>query len=271
MYKRQVLARRAIMLKLLLKEADQAREEVAQAREEVGEEVAAPKRTLEDKAACYIQAGWRAHIFHGAHIQWRTPIPWLAQLIQWLAQLGTGRQSTYWRASQAYWAKPEDHGNRSARAALTMYFVAFARNVEARAEWHDCQPGASIEYEYKEAKEAESKASASAGDASKFFYWLRSPHPVCDSYILQPRLKWGPIALPGAPPPKEPKGNASKERAFAQYYVSNFIPWTAWDPPRLDYDWWHTAACVRGRVVSKRYLAAVTAVSFVPLFPLCAV
>ena len=27
-----------------------------------------------------------------------------------------------------------------------------------------------------------------------------------------------------------------------------------------------TAACVRGRVVAKRYLAAVTAVSFVPYF-----
>ena len=37
-------------------------------------------------------------------------------------------------------------------------------------------------------------------------YWLRPPHPLHDTYAILPRTKWGVLALPGAPPPKEPSG-----------------------------------------------------------------
>jgi hypothetical protein len=77
-------------------------------------------------------------------------------------------------------------------------------------------------------------------------YRLRPLHPLHDTYAILPRTKWGVLALPGAPPPKEPsdgldlttrKGKA-RARNVALYYVSNFTPWSAFEPPTLEHDAW---------------------------------
>ena len=77
-------------------------------------------------------------------------------------------------------------------------------------------------------------------------YWLRPPHPLHDKYAILPRTKWGVLAFPGAPPPKEPssgldlttrKGKA-RARNVALFYVSNFTPWSAFEPPTLEHDAW---------------------------------
>ena len=77
-------------------------------------------------------------------------------------------------------------------------------------------------------------------------YWLRPPHPLHDTYAILPRTKWGVLALPGAPPPKEPSGGLdlttrkgkARARNVALYYVSNFTSWSAFEPPTLEHDKW---------------------------------
>ena len=41
-------------------------------------------------------------------------------------------------------------------------------------------------------------------------YWLRRPHPLRAEYAIVPRTKWGVVALPGAPPPKEASDGPGK-------------------------------------------------------------
>ena len=77
-------------------------------------------------------------------------------------------------------------------------------------------------------------------------YWLRPPHPLHHKYAILPRTKWGVLALPGAPPPKEPSGGLdlttrkgkARARNVALYFVSNFTPWSAFEPPTLEHDEW---------------------------------
>ena len=77
-------------------------------------------------------------------------------------------------------------------------------------------------------------------------YWLYPPHPLHDTYAILPRTKWGVLALPGAPPPTEPSGGVdlttckgrARARNVAFYYMSNFTPWSAFEPPTLEYEAW---------------------------------
>ena len=79
-------------------------------------------------------------------------------------------------------------------------------------------------------------------------YWLRRPHPLRAEYAIGPRTKWGVVALPGAPPPKEAsdgpgKGSGPKakvrERNVAKYFLSNFTTWTAWERPGEHVQRWY--------------------------------
>ena len=79
-------------------------------------------------------------------------------------------------------------------------------------------------------------------------YWLRRPHPLRAEYAIVPRTKWGVVALPGAPPPKEAsdgpgKGSGPKakvrERNVAKYFLSNFTTWTAWERPGEHVQRWY--------------------------------
>ena len=76
-------------------------------------------------------------------------------------------------------------------------------------------------------------------------YLLREPHKLHDSHILVRRAKWGVPALAGKPPPNEPdpdkpntRARRDARRAFARYYCSIFVPWTAWSAPALTYQSW---------------------------------
>ena len=90
---------------------------------------------------------------------------------------------------------------------------------------------------------------------------LREPHPLASTYLIFCRSKWGVPALAGRPPPSLPAAaddvSAEKRRkgeaAFARYFVSNLVPWSAWNPPQLTFDRWcehveelETAACLHG-------------------------
>ena len=74
---------------------------------------------------------------------------------------------------------------------------------------------------------------------------LRWPHLLFNSHIIVARAKWGVPALVGAPPPREPSANGMDTRArqtgrrtFARYMIANFVPWSAWWPPQLEFrDW----------------------------------
>ena len=78
------------------------------------------------------------------------------------------------------------------------------------------------------------------------WYFLRAPHPLHDQYAIVARTKWGVLALPGKPPPKEPTGGFDetcpkarvRARNVARFYVANFTAWSAFKPPKLDYDTW---------------------------------
>ena len=78
------------------------------------------------------------------------------------------------------------------------------------------------------------------------WYFLRAPHPLHEQYVVVPKTKWGVLALPGKPPPKEPTGGfdeacpkaRARARNVARYYVANFTAWSAFEPPKLDYGTW---------------------------------
>ena len=71
---------------------------------------------------------------------------------------------------------------------------------------------------------------------------LMPPHPLHDSHILVPREKLGIPAFAGTPPPTDTSfiGPAAvqKRKRYAEFFVSNFIPWSATQPPILSYDTW---------------------------------
>jgi hypothetical protein len=75
-------------------------------------------------------------------------------------------------------------------------------------------------------------------------FLLMPPHPLHTSHILVPRAKLGIPAFAGTPPPSDTASeiiNASitrKRRRYADFFVSNFIPWSATHPPILSYSTW---------------------------------
>ena len=85
-------------------------------------------------------------------------------------------------------------------------------------------------------------------------YVLREPHPLASNYIIFRRSKWGVPALAGRPPPSLPsvptgraptlsvglRARRKKEAAFARYFVSNLVPWSAWNKPALTLENWRT-------------------------------
>ena len=76
-------------------------------------------------------------------------------------------------------------------------------------------------------------------------FLLMAPHPLHTSHILVPRAKIGIPAFAGAPPPSDTSllldtaKNAKKKRRFADFYVSNFIPWSSTHPPILSFAIWN--------------------------------
>ena len=57
------------------------------------------------------------------------------------------------------------------------------------------------------------------------------------------RHKWGAPALCGADPPKEPANTSTRQgkrdaQAYARFFVANYVPWSAAEPPSLDYASW---------------------------------
>jgi hypothetical protein len=75
-------------------------------------------------------------------------------------------------------------------------------------------------------------------------YLLMAPHPLHSSHILVPRAKIGVPAFAGAAPPTDASsillGLAAKQKRkrYAAFFVSNFVPWSAAQPPVLSYDVW---------------------------------
>jgi hypothetical protein len=95
-------------------------------------------------------------------------------------------------------------------------------------------------------------------------FLLKAPHPLHTSHILVPRIKLGIPAFTGAPPPGDPSSSLMdctadpammlKRRRFAEFFVSNFTPWSATRPPVLCYETWidhvrvlEYEACLRRR------------------------
>jgi hypothetical protein len=75
-------------------------------------------------------------------------------------------------------------------------------------------------------------------------FLLMAPHPLHDSHILVPRAKLGIPAFAGSPPPSDSPSllldstSTTKRRRFARFFVSNFVPWSAAQPPVLRYSTW---------------------------------
>lgn len=72
---------------------------------------------------------------------------------------------------------------------------------------------------------------------------LREPHPLASSHIIVRRAKWGVPALVGNPPPRLSTSDVREtqrrqEAAFARYFVSNLVPWSAWNTPQLTIERW---------------------------------
>ena len=75
-------------------------------------------------------------------------------------------------------------------------------------------------------------------------YLLQAPHPLHTSHILVARVKLGIPAFTGTPPPSDPSSQimdtttSQKRQRYAEFFVSNFIPWSAAHPPVLSYTTW---------------------------------
>ena len=75
-------------------------------------------------------------------------------------------------------------------------------------------------------------------------FLLMPPHPLHDSHILVPRAKHGIPAFAGSSPPSDSASLlldsiiSHKKKRFAQFFVSNFVPWSAAQPPVLRYMTW---------------------------------
>ena len=86
--------------------------------------------------------------------------------------------------------------------------------------------------------------TASRGGRSCQRFLLLAPHPLHTSHILVPRHKLGIPAFAGTPPPTDTfslhsgPGAILKRKRYAEFYVSNFIPWSAVQPPILTYETW---------------------------------
>ena len=89
-------------------------------------------------------------------------------------------------------------------------------------------------------------------------YLLQAPHPLHKSHILVPRVKLGIPAFTGTPPPSDTPSQimdtttSQKQQRYAEFFVSNFIPWSAAHPPVLSYTTWvdhvnilEVTACLR--------------------------
>jgi hypothetical protein len=71
-------------------------------------------------------------------------------------------------------------------------------------------------------------------------YLFQPPHPLHTTHILVPRTKLGIPAFTGNPPPSnsfhlKKKG---KKKRYADFYVSNFISWSATNPVVHSYRTW---------------------------------
>ena len=96
---------------------------------------------------------------------------------------------------------------------------------------------------YNAAIRSEQQAASCRGRVCERFL-LVAPHPLHSSHILVPRAKLGIPAFAGTPPPSDSASGISnssttimRER-FADFFVSNFIPWSAANPPILSYSTW---------------------------------
>lgn len=84
----------------------------------------------------------------------------------------------------------------------------------------------------------------SQGGRSCQRFLLLAPHPLHTSHMLVPRQKLGIPAFAGTPPPNDTSslelgpGAILKRKRYAEFYVSNFIPWSAAQPPLLTYETW---------------------------------
>ena len=79
-------------------------------------------------------------------------------------------------------------------------------------------------------------------------YLFQEPHPLRKNHFVKQRQKWGVPMLCGADPPKEPMNTKTRQgkrdaRAYARYFVANYVPWSAAEPPSLDYASWKETKC----------------------------
>ncbi len=67
-------------------------------------------------------------------------------------------------------------------------------------------------------------------------------HPLHDSHILVPREKLGIPAFAGSPPSTDAlfigPAAVQKRTRYAEFFVSNFVPWSVAQPPILNYETW---------------------------------
>ena len=75
-------------------------------------------------------------------------------------------------------------------------------------------------------------------------YLLQAPHPLHTTHILVARVKLGIPAFTCTPPPSDTSSQimdtatSQKRQRYAEFFVSNFIPWSAAHPPVLSYTTW---------------------------------
>jgi hypothetical protein len=75
-------------------------------------------------------------------------------------------------------------------------------------------------------------------------FLLHAPHPLHTSHILVPRAKMGLPAFAGSPPPSDTSSllldsnTTQKRKRYAEFFVSNFVPWSAAHPPVISYSNW---------------------------------
>lgn len=107
---------------------------------------------------------------------------------------------------------------------------------------------------YEEATSTELRGSAQpAAGRTCNRYLFQAPHPLHTSHILVPKAKQGTPAFAGNPPPSDTTSllmdsTANQKRIrYAEFFVSNFIPWSASRPPVLSYETWklHVTALER--------------------------
>jgi hypothetical protein len=144
------------------------------------------------------------------------------------------------------WALKADEARRTRDVAEAAVIAAERMVAEAAGEGRDqlLQAAVTVATKAKAELEAVRAQEPKGGNRKPVHRFLfQEPHPLRKNHFAKLRQKWGVPALCGANPPEEPKNTRTRQgkrdaRAYARYYVANYVPWSAAEPPSLDYASW---------------------------------